>query len=71
MATNHVSPGCGEPDFHRTSLLGLLFFMLGAPNLYAFLKRRSETPKPDRSSRYAWMALAAMAIASLLEMSLV
>ncbi len=73
MATHqlNVNAGLTQPDFHRTSLLGLFFFLLGAPNLYAFLKRRESAPREIRWSRYAWIAIVGMAIAGAVELSLV
>jgi hypothetical protein len=70
MTTNPMHPH-SQPGFSRTSILGLIFFMLGAPHLYAFLKRPCHQPQVSGVTRYALMALVAGAIASLVELSIV
>ncbi|NJN23077.1 MAG: hypothetical protein HC812_20265 [Leptolyngbya sp. RL_3_1] len=69
--TTHPIHSRHQPDFSRTSILGLIFFMLGAPHLYAFLKRPATGPQLSGVTRYALMALVAGAIASLVELSIV
>ena len=71
MAINQLNSGLGQPKFPHMSALGILFFILGAPNVYAFFSRRTETPKQNGASRYAWLALFAMAIAGFVELSLI
>ncbi|WP_039729206.1 hypothetical protein [Leptolyngbya iicbica] len=55
------------------SILGLIFFMLGAPNIYAALQRRTDNVAygGGHAPRYALVALVAVAIASLVEISLI
>jgi hypothetical protein len=60
----------------RLSVLGILFFIMGAPNIYAFLQRRTDaaattTFNGSGMPRYAVAVLVAMAIASLVELSLI
>jgi hypothetical protein len=60
---NHSDP----PSFPPTSVLSLVFLMMGAPHLYAFL-RRPAAPASG-VTQYAILALTAGAIASLIELS--
>ncbi len=57
-----------QPVFRSTSLLGLLFFLFGAPHLYIFFKHRAEAPSGSMT-RYAWIAFMALAIAGIVELS--
>lgn len=70
MTTNQNPVFPGQPNPPQVSVLGIIFFILGAPHLYGFLKRRAARPKPLTPVRYAMLALLAGAIASVLEMSL-
>lgn len=71
MTINQLNSGLGQPKFPNMSALGILFFILGAPNVYAFFNRRTEASKQSSASRYAWLALFAMAIAGIFELSLI
>lgn len=55
----------------RLSLLGIIFFIMGAPNLYAFVQRRADnaTFSSPGTPRYALVVLLAMAIAGIVELS--
>lgn len=55
------------------SILGLLFFLMGAPNMYAFFQRRADnvTYSGGQVPRYALVVLVAMAIAGIVEVSVV
>lgn len=57
----------------KLSVLGIIFFIMGAPNLYAFLQRRAENATYSGSGmpRYALVVLVAMAIAGIVELSLI
>lgn len=68
MATDSTRPTDNQPAFQSTSLVGLLFFLFGAPHLYIFFKHRAEASSGDMT-RYAWVAILALAIASILELS--
>lgn len=70
MTTHHVDNGFTQPGFPRTNVLGIIFFILGAPNLYALLKRSAAAPRMSNMTRYGWMVLLAGAIASAVELSL-
>lgn len=71
MITNQLNSGLGQPKFPNMSALGIIFFILGAPNIYAFLNRPAESPRSNRAPRYAWFALVAMAIAGIVELSVI
>lgn len=43
----------------KVSLLGILFFLLGAPHLYSFLQRRSTSPQPFKAFPLAALMLLA------------
>jgi len=63
-----------RPNSSRMSVLGIIFFIMGAPNLYAFLQRRVETAAYSNSGgmpRLALVVLVAIAIASIVELSLI
>jgi hypothetical protein len=71
LETNRSNP---TPQLKpRMSILGLLFFMLGTPNIYAALQRQSDnvTYGGGNVPRYALVVLVAVAIAGLVEMSVV
>jgi hypothetical protein len=71
MSTSHTHPGLNPllvPQ--KNSVLGLIFFLLGAPHLYIFLKRRQHFSRPTHASRYVMAALLVTAIASLVELSI-
>jgi type IV pilus biogenesis protein CpaD/CtpE len=58
----------------RLSILGILFFIMGAPNVYAALQRRADIAATYRGSgvpRYVWVVMLAIAIASILEFAIV
>lgn len=59
-----------QPNASQVSIVGLIFFLLGAPHLYGFLKRRAERPKSSRTAQLVMLALLAGAIASVVEVSL-
>ncbi|MEL6384102.1 MAG: hypothetical protein AAFQ89_16940 [Cyanobacteria bacterium J06626_18] len=71
MPTNQLNSGPGQSRVPNMSALGILFFMIGAPNVYAFLNRRTESPQLSSTPRYTWFALVAMAIAGIVELSLI
>jgi uncharacterized iron-regulated membrane protein len=71
MSTTHTQPGLNPlPVPQTSSALGLLFFLLGAPHLYIFLKRRPNLFRVAPPSRYVRAALLAAAIASLMEIAI-
>lgn len=60
----------------KLSILGILFFLMGAPNIYAFLQRRTDASATATFSgggvpRYAVAVLVAMVIAGIVEFTLV
>ncbi len=71
MPTNQLNSGPGQSKVTHLSALGILFFMLGAPNVYAFLNRRLDAPQPSSTPHYTWFALVAMAIAGIVELSFI
>lgn len=68
MVTHPTHPTDRQPAFQSTSLVGLLFFLFGAPHIYIFFKHRAEAPS-TATIRYAWIALLACAIAGVVELS--
>lgn len=73
MTTNQLNSGLGQPNSSKMSILGILFFMMGSPNLYAFFNRRAATPtySGNGTPRYLLVVLLAMAIAGLVELSVI
>jgi hypothetical protein len=55
------------------SILGLLFFLMGAPNIYAFFQRRADNVTYNGSGmpRYALVVMLAIAIAGVVELSMI
>lgn len=62
-----------RPQKSKMSILGIIFFIMGVPNLYAFMQRRTETATYNGSGvpRYAFVVMVAIAIASLVELSII
>ncbi|MFM7470028.1 MAG: hypothetical protein ACKO5P_00725 [Nodosilinea sp.] len=54
----------------RLNILGLAFFMLGAPHIYGVLRQRRDRPVQPSLARYASLVILALALAGLLELSL-
>jgi hypothetical protein len=80
MTTNQLNSDLGQsnspliaPKPSKLSVLGIIFFIMGAPNLYAFMQRRTENTTYSGSGfpRYALVVLVAIAIASLIEWSFI
>jgi hypothetical protein len=71
MTMNPSTIDSGQPKFPAMSAWGVVFLMLGIPNVYAFLRPRTIVARSNSASRYAWLVLVAMAIAGILELSLV
>ena len=73
MSPNRSSSASKPVLKPRMSILGLVFFMMGAPNIYAALQRRADTVAYGGGNvpRYALVALAAVAIAGLIEISVI
>lgn len=70
MTTRPLSSASRQPIVRKTSLLGLLFFLLGAPNLYVFFNRQHAVAA-SRSARYGWIAAIALVMAGAIELSLI
>lgn len=73
METNQLNAAPRPTPATRMSILGILFFLLGAPNVYAFFQHRpgNMTYYGGRVPRYAFVVLLAMAIAGIFELSVV
>ncbi|NMF84073.1 hypothetical protein [Nodosilinea sp. P-1105] len=69
MLANQSSSYLGRSPA-STSILGILFFLLGAPHIYGALKRRAQRRKPFTPPRYVMVAALASAIAGVVELSL-
>lgn len=55
----------------RLSIVGIIFLMMGAPNVYAFFQRRADnaTYSSGGVPRYAFVVLLAIAIAGIVELT--
>ena len=73
METKQLSSAPVPTSQSRVSIIGLIFFIMGAPNLYAFVQRRADnaTYSGGQLPRYALVVLVAMAIAGIVELSVV
>ena len=80
MATHQLNSDLGQADSPlmspkpaKLSILGIIFFIMGAPNLYAFMQRRTESVTYSGSGfpRYLLVVLVAVAIAGLVELSVI
>lgn len=69
MDIKQADPGYGQSGFPQTSVLGLIFFMLGVPNLYALLNRPANASGQPRAARYAVLVLLAGVFAGIFEFS--
>ncbi|MGD1904793.1 MAG: hypothetical protein ACFB0C_02230 [Leptolyngbyaceae cyanobacterium] len=69
MTTDPINTNLSQPNLGRTSILGLLFFMMGAPHLYAAIKPSSHSQASFGVPRYVLVVALAGAIASLVELS--
>lgn len=70
MATRSATPSTPASRLPKTNILGIIFFLMGAPNLYSLMQK---PPQPqDRSTfpRIITIALFAGAIASAIELSI-
>jgi|GEM_PF-1060496 len=70
MTTAQVTSPAGQKSSSSVSILGILFFLLGAPHVYGALKRRAERPKQFSPFPYAAAILLTGAIATAVEFSL-
>ncbi len=73
METNRRNSSAKLAPTSRMSIVGLLFFLMGAPNMYAFFQRRADNVaySGGQVPRYALVVLVAMAIAGIVELSVV
>ena len=73
MATNQLESSTKISPTSRMSIVGLIFFLMGAPNMYAFFQRRADnvTYGGGQVPRYALVVLVAIAIAGFVELSVV
>ncbi len=70
MTTTQMTTTAGQNSSSSTSILGILFFLLGAPHLYGALKRRAERPRRFSPASYAAAVLLTGAIATAVELSI-
>jgi hypothetical protein len=70
MTTAQMTPPAGQKSSSSVSVLGILFFLLGAPHVYGALKRRAEQPKRFSPATYAVAVLLTGAIATAVEFSI-
>jgi hypothetical protein len=69
MLTNPSSASLDQ-SASPLSLLGIFFFLVGAPHIYGALKRREQRRQPLTSNRYVMAAALVSAIAGAVELSL-
>lgn len=70
MATRSVNSRLNPASPPKTSVLGLIFFLMGAPNLYSLLQKRSQFQERSGFPRIITIALFAGAIASAIELAI-
>ena len=70
MTNQSMPPVNRQPIARKTSFLGLLFFLLGAPNLYIFFNRQ-QANFTATTSRYGWIAAIALIMAGAVELSVI
>lgn len=60
-----------QPALPKTSILGIVFFLLGAPNLYSLVRSQQRPQGQSLSTfpRFVMLALFAGAIAGAIEVS--
>ena len=73
MTTNQLNPDFGQSRSSKLSILGIIFLIMGAPNVYAFFQRRADNVSYGGNGvpRYLVVVLFAMAIAGIVELSVV
>lgn len=69
MTTTPMNLNAGQPVRSEGSILGILFFLMGAPHLYGALKRRNRKPKGFRFTPYAAAVLFLGVVAGVVELS--
>lgn len=71
METNQLNAHSisGQPP--RLSVIGIIFLLMGVPNVYAFFQRRADNVAYNGGGvpRYAFVVLVAMAIAGIVELT--
>ena len=70
MTTSQMISPTGQQSSSNVSILGILFFLLGAPHVYGALKRRAERPRRFSPVPYAAAVLLTGAIATAVEFSI-
>lgn len=73
MATNRFEPTQNPVPAPPMSILGIIFFLMGAPNMYAFFQRRADHATYNGSGmpRYAFVVMLAIALAGVVELSMI
>lgn len=70
MATHEIHPKFDHSSsLTKTNILGIIFFLFGAPHIYGALKQGLVVPERFTTARYVMVALIAGAIASIIEFS--
>lgn len=70
MITRPINSQADQANFPKTSILGIIFFLMGAPNLYSLLNSRPAEKAPAMFPRFLLLAVFAGAIASAIELSM-
>jgi hypothetical protein len=67
MVSHQTSTPSKEPRLPKVSILGVLFFLMGAPHIYAYLTRPLKCGKNVTMPNLTTMALTAGTLAGLME----
>ncbi|MGF1461109.1 MAG: hypothetical protein ACFBSG_19030 [Leptolyngbyaceae cyanobacterium] len=72
METNKLNVSHHQCHPPKMSILGIIFLIMGAPNIYAFFQSRVDNVTYGGGvPRYAFAVLLAIAIASVFELSVI
>ncbi|PSN19122.1 hypothetical protein C7271_08905 [filamentous cyanobacterium CCP5] len=69
MAIRSAHSEINSDQLPKTSILGIIFFLIGAPTLYSLLRRQPQSQEHFTFPRIITIALFAGAIASAIEIS--
>jgi len=67
MAFHQTSNSSSQPRLSKTSILGILFFLMGAPHVYAFFNPPLQDRENDGMPKLLPLVLTAGVLASLIE----
>lgn len=67
MAPYQTSAPANQPRLVKTNILGLILFLLGAPNIFGFLNASPQDAENTMIPRFVTLVLTAGALASVIE----